>query len=387
MKKHLWFVLLPLLAFACKRDAEFDPSLTSNSLSSAQDLVVDQLVSDYRDRINTVGMTIGILRHDSVFFYGYGETKVGNGVIPDGNTFFEIGSISKVFTAIAAQRFIENQGITAQTPIKDYLPSDLPRLESGGEEVTFQNLMTHTSGLPYLPKNMGPDLLLNIDKAWRNYDTIKLYNCLRKEKLEFTPGTAWNYSNTAVGTMGTILVRNQGKTYGQIIQDEIATPLGITDIKATLSASEQSRMADGHKGGKKVDLWTDLNAMDGAGVLRGTTLDLLEFGRLNLYPPATPLGHSMEICQQFSIEAEAPTAAGVMVRMGQGWFLETTVRGERPYLYHNGGTGGFNCNLLVFTDDDAVLVVFFNSFSESNKDETDAREELIQDLSDLAIGQ
>ncbi len=384
MKKHFWLILLPLLVLGCKRDAGFDPTLSSNPLVSAQDLAVDQLVSDYKDRINTVGLTIGILHNDSVFVYGYGETKAGNGVTPDGHTFFEMGSLTKIFTAIATQRFLDDRGLSANAFVNDFLPADIPSLEKEGKKVTLLHLITHTSGLPYMPDNMGPNLVLNIDKAWREYDTLKLYKCLRGVALEFTPESKWKYSNLAVGTLGTILERNEGKSYGQIIQDEIAGPLGLTETKATLSSAEMTRMADGHKGGKKVDFWTDLNAMNGAGVLRSTILDLLEFGRINLDPPATPLGQSMLTCQQPTLARQA-VVQDTLIQMGQGWLIQTTAAIQQPFLYHNGGTGGFQTEFMVFPEDNAVLAISFNSLT-TTKDQNEARNDFLLALAELASG-
>ncbi|MDX2284457.1 MAG: serine hydrolase domain-containing protein [Bacteroidia bacterium] len=374
-------VFLALFLAACKSEAVLPIEITNNPKQSALDLAVHDLVQQHQDGLNTVGLSVGFLRHDSLFFYGYGEPALGDGEAPDAHTRFEIGSISKVFTAIAATEWLAEQSLTPDSAIRPWLPADLPELSRGGTAVTFRHLMTHSSGLSYMPGNMGPKLYLNIAEAWSGYDSLKLYDCLRKEKLHAEPGTEFRYSNLAVGTLGTILERSTGLEYGEIIRQRIADPLGLADTKAVLSSAEQEFMAAGYKGRKEIPRWTSLNALDGAGVLRSSAYDLMLFARANLNPPAGPLGEAITRCQQPAFAG--PSEDGQAVDMGLGWVLLPYEGSTEPALFHNGGTGGFSTNLFVFKDKQAALCVLFNSVSASQA-EDEARRALIEGLIGLS---
>jgi serine-type D-Ala-D-Ala carboxypeptidase/endopeptidase len=360
-----------LLLTGCKKNDLIVPQSTDfiNPLSTEQDKTVHRLFNQYKDQINTVGLTIGILKNDTTAFYGYGEMERGTGKVPEANTFFEIGSITKVFTAIAVVDFLKSRQLTIDEPIQKFLPNIVKKLEKDGQEITFKHLMTHTSGLPYMPDNLGVlKLIFNIDKAWRQYDTTKLYACLKDIKLESKPFMVWNYSNLAIGTLGTILERNTQKQYADIIKEKITQPLGLSDTKQTLSADELKRMAKGYHGSKKIDYWDDLNAMDGAGVLRSTTADLLKFAKANIEIPNLLIGKAMVDCQKEVFKGKIKDTDND-ISMNLGWLnLKLDGVNEIP-LFHNGGTGGFSTNLFVFREQKAAFVVFFNSVAHDEKEE------------------
>ncbi len=381
MKKYLMLLFLLIIGSSCLRDDKISPQPDAfiNPLQSQMDKDVHAAFLQYRSKINTVGLTIGILRNDETHFYGYGETKIGNRQTPDSLTFFEIGSITKVFTVIAAVDFLNERNLPLETPIKEFLPSDIPQLQKGGVEINFQHLMTHTSGLPYMPDNLGLNTILNIDKAWREYSPEKLYQYLRRVKLESTPGTRWQYSNLAVGALGHILERSTSKKYEQIIRERVTLPLGLGDTKMTLSETEWRRMSKGYEGAKEIDYWSDLNALNGAGVLRSTTADLLKFAKINFNLPDTPLGRAMQRCQQQTFVGKDKD--GKLHVSYLGW--QGAADSAEPIWFHDGGTGGFHTNLFLFQRSRTALVVFFNSV-ETSKSQTEARGEFMARLATIA---
>lgn len=374
-------VFTTLFLIGCKKNDLIVPQSTDfiNPLSTEQDKAVHKLFETYKDQINTVGLTIGILKNDTTAFYGYGEMVRGTGKVPQVNTFFEIGSITKVFTAIAVVDFLKSRQLTIDEPIQKFLPNTVKKLEKDGQEITFKHMMTHTSGLPYMPDNLGVlKLVFNTDKAWRQYDTSKMYACLKDIKLESKPFTVWNYSNLAVGTLGTILTRNLQKSYADIIKEKITQPLGLDDTKKTLSVDELKRMAKGYHGSKEIDYWDDLNAMDGAGVLRSTTADLLKFAKANITIPALPIGKAMVECQKEAFKGKTKDTDSEM-SMNLGWLNLKLENIDEIPLFHNGGTGGFSSNLFVFKEKKMAFVVLFNSEAHS-EEVAKARQSFMNDV-------
>lgn len=361
----------------CTKDPIAPAELSTNPLSSQLDKDIDVLVQKHRNALNTVGMTVGFWKDGKSSTYGYGEIKKGGKQVPDAHTFFEIGSITKTFTAAVMVQWLNEKGLSLESPIQPFLPSSIPTLSKGGVAVNFKQILNHSSGIAYFPSNLN--LLLNDDaKELARYSEAKLFDYLEKGKLNATPGTTYEYSNTAMGLAGTILARENKTTYGDYLRTKMCEPLGLFETKAQLSAEEKNRMADGHRGGKKVDLWESLGALDGAGVLRSTTSDLLRYGAACLNPPNTPLGRAMRTCQIPTFK-DAKNL-GEVEEIGLAWVLLKPKDETGTLLFHNGGTGGFNCNLFVDKERKLVLVVNYNSYNGGSKAEAEARNALNNDL-------
>jgi CubicO group peptidase (beta-lactamase class C family) len=379
MKNTFFFALLLLSFLGCKKELIAPADLSNNLQETELDKTVDAIVQKHRNQLNTVGMTVGIWKDGNSYIYGYGETQKGGGQIPDAHTFFEIGSITKTFTATATVQWLNEKGLSLDSPIHPFLPSNVPVLSKDGAEVTFKQLMNHSSGLAYFPSNLN--LLFNISKSLANYSEAKLFDYLEKGKLNAKPGTTFEYSNTAVGLQGTILARENKKTYGAYIQEKVCDPLGLYETKVVLSADEKLRLSKGYKGGKEVNYWESLGALDGAGVLRSTTSDLLKYGQAVINPPNNALGKAMRTCQEPTFK-DAKNL-GDYDEVCLGWFNIKPGDGSGSLLFHNGGTGGFNTNLFVDKTRKVVLTVCFNSINEGAKEEDAARTALNNELLSL----
>lgn len=377
--KNVIFLLLLLggMSLGCTKDPIAPADLSNNPLASQLDKNVDALVKKHRSSLNTVGLSIGIWQDGQSNIYGYGETRKGNQQVPDAHTFFEIGSITKTFTATAMVQWLNEKGLGLESPIQAFLPNSIPVLSKEGAAVNFKQLLNHSSGIAYFPSNLN--LLINDDaKELARYSESKLFDYLEKGKLSAKPGTTYEYSNTAMGLAGTILARENKMTYGDYLQLKMCEPLGLFETKVKLSAEEKSRMSDGHRGGKKVDFWESLGALDGAGVLRSTTSDLLKYGAACINPPRTPLGKAMSTAQVSTLKNAKNLTE--MVEVCLGWHLLHTEDKKGSLLFHDGGTGGFNCSLILDKEKKLVLVVCYNSYNGGSKIEAEARTALNNDL-------
>lgn len=370
-------LLLTGLTLGCTKDPIAPAELSNNPLTTQLDKEVDTVVKKYRQSLNTVGLSIGIWKNGATHIYGYGEIRKGSQQVPDARTFFEVGSITKTFTATAMQQWLTEKGLSVESPIQSFLPASIPSLEQGGIKISFKQLLNHSSGLAYFPDNL--DLSLNSEaQALATYSETKLFDYLKKGKLNAVPGTTYEYSNTAFGLAGTILARENQQTYGDYLYAKVCQPLGLDETKAQLSAEEKTRMADAHKGSKKVDLWESLGALDGAGVLRSTTADLLKYGVAVLNPPNTALGQAMRACQVPTFKDAVNF--GESVEVGLGWIKAKLADGSGDILVHDGGTGGFNSFLIVDQSKNLVLVLWYNSHNGANQAEAKARAALNNDL-------
>ncbi|MFN4000394.1 serine hydrolase domain-containing protein [Algoriphagus sp.] len=381
MKKTYFFLMLLLLA-ACDKELLAPNELSNNPQLSTKDIAVDKAFKAHKSGLNTVGVSIGIFKEGQVSFYGYGETAKGSGIVPNQNTYFEIGSINKVYTAIAIVKMLEDEGKTIDTPIKAYLPADLPTLNRDGVELTFKHLLTHTSGLPYMPNNIGLSFYTNTARGWREYDNNKLFSALKNARLAFLPFTEFLYSNTAFGTLGVILERKYGKDYREVLEHEILEPMMLFDTSPYFEKTDPNRWTKGYgSNGKESDYWKTLNAINGAGVLKGTSADLLRFAELCLNPDGHPLQDYIERTQVLTFNKPTDYEFFV-VRNGLGWFFyENKGLPGETFLYHSGGTGGYNSELFINKDKNSALVLLFNTDGITESRELFVRE-LLQIITD-----
>ncbi|MBO0931474.1 serine hydrolase domain-containing protein [Fibrella aquatilis] len=365
MKNSIYLLLICLfLITSCKtEDIIISPKLISNNpLLSATDSAVNRAFLKYQSDLNTVGVSIGLYKNKKSSFYGYGESKLGNGIAPDRNTFFEIGSITKTFTCITAMNMLLEKGQTIDNPIRPYLPIDLPTLARDGVEVNFKHLMTHTSGLSYFPDNFGVGYYTgHIGEEFAKYDRDKLFTWLLNTPLRSKPFTTWEYSNGAMGLLGTLLEINYGKEYGTVLKEKLLVPLQLTDTKTDMNETDMSRWSKGYSNGKEVAYWNSLNAMNGAGVIKSTASDMIKYGLANLNPPNTPLGDAITRTQQVTF-LPFTEAGRIKINGRLGWFQ--CIHKDLPnetFIWHNGGTGGYSSDMFINKAKGSILVVLYNT--------------------------
>ncbi|HEV7381741.1 MAG TPA: serine hydrolase domain-containing protein, partial [Dyadobacter sp.] len=321
-------IFLVVALIACQETTKvITPAmLTNNPLQSKMDSAVQKAFADNFEKLDSPGMSIGILKNGKTTFYGYGETAPGNGIIPNENTFFEIGSITKTFTAIAIGEMLLNEQKGIETPIRSYLPPNLPTLQRGGVEVTFRHLLTHTSGLPRMPNNFSSL------GGYETYSQEKLYQYLYNVQPESIPFTNFNYSNTGFGILGNILERYYKTSYNNLLTEQLIRPLNLNDTKVNFEDTDADRWAKGYSKGEEAKYWKNMNAMNGAGVIKSTAKDLLLYAKANLSPPDNTLGKAIKLTHQ---KAFSDTHRD----QGLAWVLFAPGKNSGKQMWwHNGGT-------------------------------------------------
>jgi CubicO group peptidase (beta-lactamase class C family) len=347
----LIFLLFSLFQFSsCVEDKEeLKPVITNNPLTSEQDKLVDQIINPLAAKSATIGLSIGILK-DGVFYqYGYGEMVKGSGDIPDNHTLFEIGSITKTFTAALLVNKLNALGLDANQPIGQFLPSDIPALTKDDQEILVKHLLTHTSGLPRLPGNFEDGM--DINNPYKHYDSTKVYNYLKAYALTSKPGSSFEYSNLGIGVAGLIVERITGKSYEQNLIETICDPLEMDETRITVSSS--SNFAKGYDSeGNEAQYWDDLGGFKGAGAIRSNVHDMLIYAQSQLEESNTPLRNTFQTCQQVYYQASP-------LKLGLTWFYLPISNQE--CLLHDGGTGGFRSFLYISKSQKMALIVLCNN--------------------------
>ena len=168
---------------------------------------IDALVLPYLDSGTVMGMTVGILQKGETTTLGYGHLSAGHlsdkdHRQPDGDTLYEIGSISKVFTGILLAKAVTQGSVQLDQPAGELLPSNVKMPVHGKRPITLQDLSTHVSGLPRLPDSFTP---ADWSNPYADFTVENLYGFLNHCELSRDPGVKIAYSNLGVGLLGHLL--------------------------------------------------------------------------------------------------------------------------------------------------------------------------------------
>jgi serine-type D-Ala-D-Ala carboxypeptidase/endopeptidase len=127
------------------------------------------------ERGQGVGIVVGTLTAEGRSFAGFGRTSLDGDEKPNAQTIFEIGSISKVFTALLLADMVERGKLNMDDPVGKYLPETVTVPAYDGKQITLADLVTHTSGLPLMPSNLGAT---SLDNPYAAYSPARLYDFL-----------------------------------------------------------------------------------------------------------------------------------------------------------------------------------------------------------------
>src|SRR5437762_3782146 len=161
----------------------------------------------------------------------------------DGNTVFEIGSITKTFTSALLADMVERGEVKLDDPVSKFLPATVRVPSRGGKQITLLDLATQSSGLPRLPNNLSPKNILN---PYADYSVQQLYDFLSHYELTRDIGSQFEYSNLGGGLLGHALSLRAGKSYEALVIERILEPLGMHDTRITLTPEMREHFAVGH---------------------------------------------------------------------------------------------------------------------------------------------
>jgi serine-type D-Ala-D-Ala carboxypeptidase/endopeptidase len=318
---------------------------------------VQALVDPVLEKKQSVGVVVGVIEGGRTHVFGFGREALDGDKVPDGQTIFEIGSVTKVFTSLALADMAGEGLVRFDDPVQRYLPADVKVASRGGREVTLEDLATHTSGLPRIPLKI---LLLAFksDNPYADYKEKDLYDFLKIWKPTQDIGSKWAYSNLGAGLLGHALARRAGVGYGDLIAKRISEPLGMKDTRVKLNDEQERRVAKPYElAGKPTARWT-LDVLAGAGALHSTADDLLVFLSDEMGIRQSKLRAAMEATQ------EPRRETGVSgLRMGLGWLVHKLPKteGEADLHWHNGSTGGYSSFLGFIKTRKTAVVVLSNT--------------------------
>lgn len=353
------------------------PDIRSDHLPGADPLaqVVRPLMTPYVDPASPddlttcIGAVVGVVTPHEQRVFGFGATRANGSQIPDGDTVFQIGSVSKVFTGLALARFIVDGPQAKPTdPVNDLLAPDI-QAPAG---ITLGHLVSHYSGLPTFPTNMvdrdgdgKPDAGHDPLSPAADYSRKDLAQFLAGYTPPKKPGTTYLYSNVGIGLLGVALADAlELSDYHALLQQQVTKDLGMTHTwgeNTRLETDKQwlAKLAQGYAqsnastGGKRiVGKRADMGVLAGGGEISTTANDMLIFLRALSGQSQTLLDEAI----QLAIQPLAPATSGDMI----GYALEIEASASGTLYKKAGSTSSYTSYLLFDRDRQLGVAVMVN---------------------------
>ncbi|KRA83754.1 hypothetical protein ASD76_06975 [Altererythrobacter sp. Root672] len=272
----------------------------------------------------------------------------------DGTTLFEIGSISKVFTALILSDMVNKGQVALDDPAEKYLPAGHHMPGRNGRKITLKDLSMHMSGLPRLPDNMP---MGDPEDPYADYSEALMLAFLDGYQLPRDIGEKYEYSNLGAGLLGYLLARAAGSDYETLLRERITGPLAMSDTAVTLSPAQAKRLAPAFDMYMRPAKPWLLPTLMGAGGIRSSADDMLKFAAAAL-DPQSPIGPAMKTALANRVDTGDPR-----FQQALGWQVGHPEEG-REIVIHNGGTGGFRSALALEPAKQRGVVALANSGAE-----------------------
>lgn len=298
------------------------PMLVSCSAASPSE------IQDWADELASenafTAIAAATIKDGEVTHIAAGRMSPDSDDLPDANTTFEIGSITKSFTDLLLAEMVEAGQVSYDTTIRDIIGTEITFANQAIGDITLLQLATHTSGLARMPANFAA---VDPMDPYKDFDNAALLAALAMARDKQPLGNHYTYSNLGVGTLGYLLGKVHGEGYVTALTEIVLEPMGMNNTGFTPGVQS----ATPYRGGQVVSHWS-LDAMAGAGALHSSINDLTHAAQILLGNIENPLNHDLEADQ----EIFAPADGFEVTRV---WHVARSSRG--PVYWHNGGTGGF----------------------------------------------
>lgn len=299
---------------------------------------IRQILSERIDREHqSLGMVVGVIDRDGPRVVAWGHPDKNNPRQVDGDTIFEIGSLTKVFTALLLAEKGERGEVSLIDPVSKFLPVT--------SSITLEQLATNTSGLARNPGNLGPN---NGESPFASYTRHMLLSAI---PVRTEPH--WEYSNFGYALLGQALAPD----YDRAIRQYVAGPLNMRDTRIALGPGGQAGLAIGHDALLHPVPQSDFGALAPAAGLRSTANDLLKLLAAFVGHTKSPLAPAMAAM----LEVRVPTTQAGLVN-ALGWQISTPDGLE--ILWKDGTTAGFSSFLGYNRRVGTGVVVLSNASTE-----------------------
>jgi D-alanyl-D-alanine-carboxypeptidase/D-alanyl-D-alanine-endopeptidase len=303
-----------------------------------------------RLRHEGVGLVSAVIDGPTVRFAAAGRRDAAREAAPDEDTLFEIGSVTKTFTALLLADAAVRGELKLDDAVQAVLPDGLRLRDSAGVPISWADLATHRSGLPRLPPNLrdpsGADPY--------DYSRKDLLAMLAAWKPERARDTQWEYSNLGYGLLGEALAMRARTSYAALLLERVLEPLGLADMRLALRDTAVPGLMPGHDAARRsVPNWR-FDAIAGAGALIGSARSLARYAHAAIGGFEHPLKAAFKLA--LTPRAGGPSANNAMAL---AW-ISAPLNGRRVFN-HDGATAGYASSVFLDPERQRAALVLSNA--------------------------
>lgn len=302
---------------------------------------------------NEPGAAVLILKGDSIIFdKGYGLADIQTGTKIDGNTFFNIASVSKQFSAVAVMMLAEEGKLSLDDNLKKWFPEFKAKFF---ENITLRHILSHSSGIPDSRERSDRNFVLTATD-------VESYSYLKNlDTLNFEPGTSYEYMNPTFQLMYTIIEKASGENFDSFMEKHIFSPSSMEETTYFEANKNIPRMSHGYipdSSGKSFSEYDygeeTFFATKADGGIYTSTHEFVNWEKA--------LRKNILLSEKQKLEAHSPKTVIDSTKgeyYGYGWFIEKA-EGYPEKIYHTGDNGGFQIFAGRFPDKGILYLIFSN---------------------------
>jgi CubicO group peptidase (beta-lactamase class C family) len=259
-------------------------------------------------------------------------------------TVFEIGSITKQFTAAGILLLAQDGKLSVDDPISTHLPGVPPAWTN----ITIRHLLSHTSGIKNYTGLSGFELTKHLTQK-------QFIELIGKQPMDFQPGDSFKYCNTGFNLLGFIIENVSGGPYWDFMAERVFKPLGMNSTTERLPGKIISNRAHGYEQTNHVWINRDYDLTDifSAGAIVST------IGDLSKWNAALDGTNLLSAATKKRMWTPAKLNSGKSTKYGFGWYIDTH-EGHRN-IYHAGSTSGFSASIQRFPEDELAVILLTNT--------------------------
>jgi len=336
---YLFVCIVTIASFTLFSSLKKKDDFHSGILNNKQSRIITKLAKSFPDNTE---LSIAIIEKGEIRFVGIKTFKNQIVEIENHDFTFEIGSLTKVFTATLLAEFVCDSLLKLSDPIQKLLSFEI----NSTENITLRALANHTSGLPRMPTNFDVENP-NFYTSWKEYGENMLNEYLKTElKLNSTPSEKWEYSNLGSGLLGYILEQVSETSYEDLLQKKILEKHQMYSTTTKLENIKSEIVKGQDKNGLPTPNW-EFDVLVGAGGMFSTTNDLSKFAVAQF-----------DKANQELLLTHIPTfTIDKKMKIGLGWYL---LNKNTNLLWHNGGTSGYTSSMALDLESQNGIIILSN---------------------------
>ncbi len=301
---------------------------------------------------SNVGLSIGVIENGKISKYYYGGKYTHQIKDVDSTTLFEIGSVTKLYTAFILASLETEKKIKRVDLLSKYLPKDIVKGKEWANQIRLIDLATHTSGLPEFDNTKSLSNLKGFDEnnpyviftedfmmsVLKNTDSLQNYGKVR-------------YSNFGIGVLAYAMSKSEKTSFDLLFKKYVTNKLNLKSTFLKVEENQITNIAIPHRE-KEVMPLIQLAELSPAGSIKTTMSDLLNFLNIHLKKENKELKDIVEMVLKNQLENQAQA-------VGLGWGIHQI--NNHTIYFHNGGTYGSSSIVILIPSKNAAVAILANN--------------------------